>query len=91
MLLCRRRRRSARSPLKELEMKHGQYEKCRSDFAYGFVLVAMFVVTTVGVAVGVFGGGEQAALQAMQARMGLPVPGPAPATQVAGERTEPRT
>jgi len=72
-------------------MKLGQYEKCRSDFVYGLVVAAMFVVTAVGIGVGVFGGGEQAALQTMQARMGLPVPGRAPAAQVAGKRTEART
>jgi hypothetical protein len=76
---------------KELEMKYGQYEKSRSDFVYGLVVAAMFVVTAVGVGVGVFGGGEQAALQAMQARMDLPVPGRAPAAQIASERTEART
>jgi hypothetical protein len=65
--------------------------KSRSDFVYGLVVAAMFVVTAVGVGVGVFGGGEQAALQAMQARMDLPVPGRAPAAQIASERTEART
>lgn len=70
-------------------MKYGQYEKSRNDFAYGFVVAAMFLVTAVGVSVGVFGGGEQAALQAMQARMHLP--GHAPAAQVASERTVART
>jgi hypothetical protein len=69
-------------------MKYGRYES-RSDFVYGLVVAAMFVVTAVGVGVGVFGGGEQAALQSMQARMELP--GRAQATQVASERTEARS
>jgi hypothetical protein len=65
------------------------YGQCRSDLAYGVVVVAMFVVTAVGVGTHVFGGGEQAALESMQARLELP--GRAQATLVAGEPAQARS
>lgn len=71
-------------------MKFDRHES-KSDFVYIVVVAAIFVVSGVGVSVGVFGGGEQAALQAMQARMELPARAPAAATQVASERTGARS
>lgn len=70
-------------------MNYRQHRRSSGDLVYGAVVAAMFVVTAVGIGTSVFGGGEQAMLQAMQARMGLPVH--AQATQVASERTEARS
>jgi hypothetical protein len=79
---------SAGSPafIQELQLNYGPG---RSDLAYGVVVVAMFVVTVVGIGARVFGNGEQAALETMQARLELP--GRTPATQVAGKAVPPRS
>lgn len=65
------------------------YGHGRSDLAYGVVVVAMFVVTVVGIGARVFGNGEQAALETMQARLELP--GRTPATLVASKPVPPRS
>lgn len=69
-------------------MKYSQY-RSRSDFLYGAVVAAMFIVSAVGVGASVFGGSEQAMLQTMQARMELPAR--TQVTQVASERTGARS
>jgi hypothetical protein len=54
-------------------MKYDYRQGSRSDLGYGLVVVAMLVVTVLGVGANLFGSKEDSMTLAMQARFAAPV------------------